>query len=236
MSNNLINVEKLVPEKLREKPLYDKVVKLLDYIIEQYYQNNYEAIKHAYDVFFDPQVIYKVLADKDLKELLQLSDQDGVELVWLLNLMQRLRGTRKGLDFFLRLVQLTESVIVDRRLDSNIDPCKVRVEVSPSGIGTTYLDIERVVRIFSLYLHICVELDEINFKLNFTLPLNVSAYGSPFSEVIYNDTLNITNYAKAFFYVRGSTRFSAELSNDNLNFNEKAIVNLNPVTATHISL
>ena len=131
-----------LPENLREYPLFMEFCSILDYVVQKYHYDNVDKLSGLYDVThasFDPDYILGLIGSEYFLSFDLTTDQKKALCLMLSNLYD-MKGTRKGLDYILRLLNLEAQVYewydvnagVYPDITDVLDPCDIILDL---GIG-----------------------------------------------------------------------------------------------------
>jgi hypothetical protein len=175
----IINFQSInfLPENLREQPLFMEFCSILDYVIEKYHYDNVDKLSGFHDVThedFDPEVILKQIGGDYFLDFDLNTDQKKALCLMLSNLYD-MKGTKKGLDYIFRLLDLDATVYewydvnagIYPEITDVLDPCEIILDL---GLGDHPLLENEEIQFIALaeyLLWVCVKLYGIFWSKSF---------------------------------------------------------------------
>ena len=108
MSGYPIQSKNFLPQNIRDYEFYDRLTQILDYVLNLYHTKNIDGLKALYDIKkenFDTEKILSLLGSHEFIEF-DLNPEQAKILCILLSNLYEIKGTKKGLEYLLRLLDL----------------------------------------------------------------------------------------------------------------------------------
>jgi hypothetical protein len=166
-----------LPENLREYPLFQEFCNIIDYVVEKYHYENVDKLTGLYDAVhddFDPDYVLSLLGADYFIEFDLTQDQKKAMCLLLSNIYD-MKGTKKGLDYVLRLIGLEANVYewyninqgLYPEIPETVDPCSIVIDL---GLGDHSLledEEQKFINLASYLLWVCVKLHGIFWSKKF---------------------------------------------------------------------
>lgn len=166
-----------LPENLHEYPLFQEFCNIVDYVVAKYHYENVDKLTGLYDAVhsdFDPNYVLKLLGSDYFLQF-DLNDDQKKALCLLLSNLYDMKGTKKGLDYVLRLMGLDAQVYEWYNINQGlypeipeiVDPCSIVIDL---GLGDHSLSDEteqQFLNLASYLLWVCVKLHGIFWSKKF---------------------------------------------------------------------
>jgi len=162
-----LEVIELLPENLREKPLWDGIAKSLQHEYDEFHLKNVRPIENAFDLeseFVEIQKLVDFLTTKAISGTNIIPDETA--FVYLIANYYQLKGTKRGLSFVMNLLGFGLEVIhwfeanldlVGNALASPLDPCEVILVIDIGDNALTQETVDFMVQLLKALNWICVE-------------------------------------------------------------------------------
>ena len=166
-----------LPENLQGEPLFQEFCNVLDYVVDKYHYENVDKLTGLYNAVhddFDPDYVLKLIGADYFFEFDLTVDQKKTLCLLLSNLYD-MKGTKKGLDYVLRLMGLEAEVYewyninqgLYPEIPETVDSCSIVIDL---GLGDHSLledEEQKFMDLAGYLLWVCVKLHGIFWSKKF---------------------------------------------------------------------